>query len=65
MQWNRPIWEPEYRLPQTAWSDFAFLRSMGIAPSVIDRPLPLLYPGWPRNQITGADARWLKSCGVA
>ena len=37
--------ELEYRLLETARSDFAFLRSVGIEPCVIDRPLPLPYPG--------------------
>jgi hypothetical protein len=41
------------------------LRSMGIAPCLIDRPLPLTFPGRPYIQLTDADARWLKACGVA
>jgi hypothetical protein len=57
--------EAEYRLLETARSDFAFLRSMGIEPCLIDRPLPLPYPGRPYIQLTDADARWLKACGVA
>jgi hypothetical protein len=57
--------ELEYRLLETLRSDFAFLRSMGIEPCLIDRPLPLPYPGRPGIRITGADARWLKACGVA
>jgi hypothetical protein len=57
--------EVEYRLLETAWSDFAFLRSMGIEPCVIDRPLPLPYPGGPHIRLTDADARWLRACGVA
>jgi hypothetical protein len=57
--------ELEYRLLETARSDFAFLRSMGIEPCLIDRLLPLPYPGGPHIQITDADAKWLKACGVA
>ena len=57
--------ELEYRLLETARSGFALLRSMGIAPCLIERPLPLPYPGRPRIRITGADANWLKACGVA
>ena len=57
--------ELEYRLLETLRSDFAFLRSVGIDPCGIDRPLPLPYPGRPRLRITDADARWLKACGVA
>jgi hypothetical protein len=56
--------ELEYRLMETVRSDFAFLRSMGIEPCLIDRPLPLPYPGRPGIRITGADARWLKACGI-
>ena len=57
--------ELEYRLLETVRSDFAFLRSMGIAPCLIDRPLPLPYLGRPRIRLTDADAKWLKACGVA
>jgi hypothetical protein len=59
------MWELEYRRVETVRSDFAFLRSVGIAPCVIDRPLPLPYPGRPRIRITGADTSWLKSFDVA
>ena len=59
------MWDLEYRLLETARSDFAFLRSLGIEPCVIDRPLPLLYPGRPHIRLTDADARWLKAFGVA
>jgi hypothetical protein len=59
------MWNLEYRLLETVRSDFAFLRSVGIAPCVIDRPLPLLYPGRPHIRLTDADARWLKAFGVA
>ena len=57
--------ELEYVLLETARSDFAFLRSVGIEPCVIDRPLPLPYPGGPHIRLTGTDAKWLKACGVA
>ena len=57
--------ELEYRLLETARSDFAFLRSMGIEACVIDRLLPLVYPGRPPVRLTDADARWLKACGIA
>jgi hypothetical protein len=57
--------ELEYLLLETVRSGFTFLRSMGIAPCLIDRPLPLPYPGRPGMRITDADARWLKACGVA
>jgi hypothetical protein len=56
--------ELEYRLLETVRSDFGFLRSMGIAPCLIDRPLSLTFPGRPYIQLTDADARWLKACGV-
>ena len=56
--------ELEYRLLETVRNDFAFLRSMGIEPCVIDRPLPLSHPGGPHIRLTDADARWLKACGV-
>jgi len=59
------MWDLECRLLETVRSDFAFLRSVGIEPCVVDRPLPLPYPGRPRLRITGADAKWLKACGVA
>jgi hypothetical protein len=55
----------EYRLLETARSDFAFLRSVGIEPCVIDRLLPLPFPGRPCLRLTDADARWLKACGIA
>jgi hypothetical protein len=57
--------ELEYRLLETVRSDFAFLRSVGIEPCVIDRPFPLPYPGEPQIRLTDADARWLKACGIA
>ena len=57
--------ELEYRLLETVRNDFAFLRSLGIDPCVIDRPLPLPCPGRPHIRITDGDARWLKECGVA
>jgi hypothetical protein len=59
------MWDLEYRLLETLRSDFAFLRSVGIEPCLIDRPLPLPYPGRPRIRLTGSDAEWLKACGVA
>jgi hypothetical protein len=59
------MWDLEYRLLETARSDFAFLRSMGIAPCLIDRPLPLPYFGRVQIRLTDADAKWLKACGVA
>ena len=57
--------ELEYWFLETVRNDFAFLRSVGIEPCVIDRPLPLTFPGRPYIQLTDADARWLKACGVA
>jgi len=57
--------EFECWLLETARSDVAFLRSMGIAPCSIDRPLPLPYPGRPGIRITDAEANWLEACGVA
>ena len=57
--------ELECRLLETARSDFAFLRSIGIEPCLIDRLLPLPYPGRPHMRLTDADVRWLKACGVA
>ena len=64
-RWGRSMRELEYRLLETVRSDFAFLRSLGIEPCVIDRPLLLPYPGRPPVRLTDADARWLKACGVA
>ena len=55
----------EYRLLETVRSDFAFFKSMGIAPCLIDRPLPLPYFGRVQIRLTGVDAKWLKACGVA
>ena len=48
--------ELECRLLETARSDFAFFRSIGIAPCLIDRPLPLPCPRRPYIQGTGTDA---------
>ena len=57
--------EYEYRLLEILRSDSVFLRSTGIAPCVIDRPLPPFYPGRLKIRLTDADAEWLKACGVA
>jgi len=59
------MWELGYQLLETVRSDFALLRSVAIAPCVIDRPLPPPYPGRPLILITDAHARWLRACGVA
>jgi hypothetical protein len=58
------MWELEYRRVETVRSDSPFLRSMGIAPCLIDRPPPLPYFGRPHIRLTDADAKWLKACGV-
>jgi len=57
--------ELRYQLLEAVRSDFAFLRSAGIAPCLVNRPLPLPYPGRPHIRLRDADARWLKACGVA
>ena len=57
--------ELEYLLLEYVRSDFAFLRSVGIEPCLIDRPLPLPFPERPHIRLTDADARWLKACGIA
>jgi hypothetical protein len=61
--------EPEYRLLEVVRRDLAFLRSVGIAPCLIDGPLPEpLPPSCPEQapvRLTDADARWLKACGIA
>ena len=59
------MWESASEILETVRSDFAFLRSMGIAPCVIDRVLPLPHPGRPHIRLTDADAKWLKACGIA
>jgi len=57
--------ELEYLRLETVRSDFAFLRSVGIAPCLIDGPLPPSCPERPHVRLTDADARWLKACGIA
>ena len=56
--------ELEYRLLESARNDFAFLRSVGIAPCLIDRLRPLPHTGRPHTHLTDADAKWLKACGI-
>jgi hypothetical protein len=57
--------ELEYQLLEATRGDFAFLRSVGIAPCSIGGPLPLPLPGVPHARLTDADASWLKACGIA
>ena len=57
--------ELEYRLLEAVQRDLAFLRSVGIAPCLIDGPLPPSCPEWAPVRLTDTDARWLKACGVA
>ena len=57
--------ELDYRPLETVRSDFAFLRSLGIDPCVIDRRLALPYPVGPHIRPADADARCLRACGVA
>ena len=57
--------ELEYRLLEAVQRDLAFLRSVGIAPCLIDGPPPPSCPERAPVRLTDADARWLKACGIA
>lgn len=65
MRWDGPMWELEYLRWGAVRSDLASLRPAGIAPRLIDGPLPPSCPERPHVRLTDAEARWLKACGVA
>jgi hypothetical protein len=60
-RWDRSMWEVECQLLESVRSDSAFLRSMGLVPCLIDRPLPLPYSGrphiWPRTPTQSGSRR--------
>ena len=57
VRWHGPMRELEYEIWKTVRSDFAFLRTMGIAPCSNDRSPPQPSTGRPHIRLTDADAK--------